>query len=348
MEASYSTTLTTWADQLDHHEHLSLVSSLYGPGAIGCWLCLVCSVMVSWTVNSKSAGKDRITNDFIGTLTLPAVAGGHLIHQLITYPGPRGSMFATTDSALTPRVAAIEASLCICQTFSAMAPLLAGISMYRRHARRFFMTVSVGLFCFVLEIMLTEISPIPSTDRTNLSRIPLIYGEVFIIILTIVIIFQVLAALYVWIDFAKLTRASKKRRDEEAQISELKTLNQQLQAVRDQDGDHKVMATQRIVHTGLQEQAAQNKQRASYAGFLSSGISVFFAPLALLLSLGDSSGTTAIGSFHSLAWRLVSFVPESNTTIKELDQVVALAGGVAALVFSCWDAYRSRLKDGGD
>jgi hypothetical protein len=85
---------------------------------------------------------------------MPAVAGGHLIYQLVNYPGPRDSMFVTMDLALTQRVAAIEASLYICQTFAVLALPLTAISMYKRHPKQFFATLTIGLFCFVLASLL--------------------------------------------------------------------------------------------------------------------------------------------------------------------------------------------------
>src|SRR4051812_18833480 len=68
----------------DGSDRLSLVSSLYGPGSIGCWLCTIASVFVSWTLNTESRHRDSITNDFIAALAIPLVATAHLFYLLFS------------------------------------------------------------------------------------------------------------------------------------------------------------------------------------------------------------------------------------------------------------------------
>jgi len=65
-----------------------LVNSLYGPGTVGCWLLIICSVIVSWTLNPRQRKLDRITNDFIASLTFPCIASAHLAFLLYRLPGP--------------------------------------------------------------------------------------------------------------------------------------------------------------------------------------------------------------------------------------------------------------------
>ena len=68
-------------------------------------------------------------------------------------------------------------------------------------------------------------------------------------------------------------------------------------------------------------------------------------PLSLFVCVGLPLrlwGVTALGNVHDFAWRLRFMIPESSSKITELDQAVALAGGMATLGFSCYHAWRSR------
>jgi hypothetical protein len=327
----------TWAADLDRHEHLSLVSSFYGPGGTGCWLMIVCSVMVSWTINRRTKRTDSITNDFIGALTMPAVAGGHLIYQLVNYPGSRDSMFVTMDLALTQRVAAIEASLCICQTFSVLALPLTAISMYKRHPKQFFATLTIGLFCFVLATLLAISLPMPLPDHVNLNRTPLIHGKAFAATVIVIVGLLVAAAMYVWMQVLREVRATRKpRQGLQSSTAELGTM-QQFQ--RPDDRTH--ADTPLDPQTETNELSIRTTRQSDVLVRLSAAATLMILPVSLISSMGFMLDDTALGSLHSLAWRLVFFVPESDTTVGELDQVVALAGGAATLAFSCYDAYKS-------
>lgn len=55
------------------------VSSLYGPGTIAAWYFTVLSVLVSWTLHPRKRKSGSIDVDLVATLTLPAVAVGHLM-----------------------------------------------------------------------------------------------------------------------------------------------------------------------------------------------------------------------------------------------------------------------------
>ncbi|KAF7191486.1 hypothetical protein HII31_06988 [Pseudocercospora fuligena] len=331
-----------WVAQLDREKHLPLVSSLYGPGAVGCWLAIVGSVFVSWTLNRKLRKNDKISNDFLGALTLPIVAAGHLLHQLLRYPGPLATMFGTFDPTLTPKVAALEASLSVCQTFTAMALPLAAVPMYMRKPKRFFAVTLTGLFCFAMQISSTLLSPVPPLDETNLSRAPLVHGTAFTAVLTSAIALLVIAATCVWIQLAIMYRASRRLREQQANVAELATLEQRLQDAMSCDDPSSVASIQAEILS--RKQKTQLTQEACLGQL--TGLATLFLPCSLAASFFGTQGVTLLGRSHSLIWSLRFFIPESNTSITELDQMVALVGGMAALGFSCYEAYKSWLADG--
>ena len=165
-----NTTGHTYNATISEANRLSLVSSLYGPGAIGWWLCLIASVMVSWTLNATARKRDTFTNDLAAVITLPAVAAGHLIYQVNAYQGDRSSLLTTDDPAVLPRVAAIEAALNVCEPFSAIALPLFVIAGLRFQLLRITTIGSVGLACFGTEVWLFLMSSDARISRTSLSR----------------------------------------------------------------------------------------------------------------------------------------------------------------------------------
>jgi hypothetical protein len=55
----------------------SLVSDVYGVGAVGCWILVAYSAAIQFTV--KSPHLDTVTFELAGTLLYPVIVAGHLI-----------------------------------------------------------------------------------------------------------------------------------------------------------------------------------------------------------------------------------------------------------------------------
>jgi hypothetical protein len=126
------------------------------------------------------------------------------------------------------------------------------------------------------------------------------------------------------------------RQDMNSGTTELGTM-QQLQ----RPDDHTHADTPLDPQVETNELFIQNTRQSHVLGRLSATATFMTLPVSLISSMCFMLDDTALGSRHSLAWKLVFFVPESDTTVGELDQVVALAGGAATLAFSCYDAYKS-------
>ncbi|KAF2117892.1 hypothetical protein BDV96DRAFT_685537 [Lophiotrema nucula] len=120
------------------------VSSLYGPGAIICWLCTIVSVLLNWSLNSSSRQHDTITNDFVACLSLPAIAAVHLAYALCTFSGP-GPETGNREANST-----MNAAFTVCIDFAVVAPIMLALASYHWHWRRWIPTLLVGAGCLVI------------------------------------------------------------------------------------------------------------------------------------------------------------------------------------------------------
>jgi hypothetical protein len=138
--------------------HLDHISSLYGPGAVGCWLLTVVSCLISWTLPKKSHGlmprrgrsRDSIDNDFIATLALPVIAAGHLIAQTKRHDGDAGgaTFLAIDDGArLFQYMAEVEAAAYVVEVGIVIVYLLLGLAIINLRWKRIAFSFPVALFC---------------------------------------------------------------------------------------------------------------------------------------------------------------------------------------------------------
>ncbi|KAF2256559.1 hypothetical protein BU26DRAFT_24460 [Trematosphaeria pertusa] len=122
----------------------SKVSSLYGPGTFGCWLCATLSVLISWTCNRLSKERDTITNDFLAALTLPTIAAVQCLYQI--------SIIETTSDAQTA-LEILDTTLAITAWFSAFGVWMFFISMLFFKRKRWFCTGLVSALCSITRLV---------------------------------------------------------------------------------------------------------------------------------------------------------------------------------------------------
>ncbi|KAK2596135.1 hypothetical protein QQS21_006412 [Conoideocrella luteorostrata] len=295
----------------------SLISSLYGPGAVGCWLFTVGSVLISWTLNPTSRVKDSIDNDCIAALSLPVVAASHLIFQVRQFPGDKSTITTTSDEALLQHSASIEAALNVCETFADMTLPLFLLCAFRHHFKRAILIAAVGLVSFAGEAFLSfQSSSTVSPGSSNLSRPYLmnISGVIVAITATLahVLIFYLLCFSAYVMYMLPMRTAERERVGSDGQRG-MKRL-----------GVRKVFWNANILTT---------LPLLFMAGSLSMGL-----PLGLL-------GQTALmGSAGSGISRLKLFLPASDIAVLELDQIVPLMGGAITFLFSLYDALKGTLR----
>lgn len=124
-----------------NEDPFATVSSLYGPGTISCWYLTAFSVLISWTFHPHKRKSGSVDVDLIATLTLPAVAAGHLVSQA------RSLLHHGSNNISVQDEAAIEAPLLIVESFILLCPFLLRIAAWRRSNRRVVVAGTVGLLC---------------------------------------------------------------------------------------------------------------------------------------------------------------------------------------------------------
>ncbi|KAL1597127.1 hypothetical protein SLS60_008709 [Paraconiothyrium brasiliense] len=292
-------------------ERFELVSSLFGPGNIACWICLILSVLVSWTVNPSCARKDTITNDFIAVLTFPVVAAGHFFHQIVQQTGTKHDgktirlpdLLMSLDRDDVQAVAAIEAPLTVCEDFILWATLLYMLAARKGHLRRMYLVVTTGSLCLGTELLLlTNWVPF---DSSRLLRPFFFDVQPFIIAMFLWYLLMVLV--YPLETLLSVLRA-------------LKTANQT-------DAEAATTLTWHILRPGR----------------LSSWMAGCSALISNVGAIWIKYGS--IYPYYPYSVYLTTrFVPRSTAKLTDLDQVVAGLGGAVALLFSLFDAWRERRK----
>jgi len=290
-------------------ERFELVSSLYGPGNIICWFLLLASVLLSWTANPATARRDIITNDFIAVLTMPLVAVAHLLHQVL-YRQPRAE---SLRHLLTSRyrddvrsVAAIEAPLAVCDTFIAWAALLLFLAMRRNQLKRKLAVFTVGLLCLPAELLLWRSGVPYGAANSSLTRPYLSQSNSLALVIGTWHLLILLVYIFE-VAFGVLVSAL-------------------------------YLGRHREVHESATESPSLAR-KILWPGRVSSWMSAVSAAV-----IAASSIWIKYGSMYPSEWRFHAFrfIPKSTVELSELDQVVAVLGGLTTLVFSAYDAYRQR------
>jgi hypothetical protein len=136
----------------------SRVSSLYGPGTVGCWLLTTLSVFISWTFHLQGSTRDIITADFIATLILPTVAALHIIYQIDRAPISIRDILSDENTEWLPWAAAIEAPLTVCESFFAFSLPLLRLAINRSHKKRAILLVIVSLSSILVSVIIAALA----------------------------------------------------------------------------------------------------------------------------------------------------------------------------------------------
>lgn len=116
------------------------VSSLYGPGAMICWVCTSLAVYLSWSFNHASQRHDRFTSDVLGCLILPAIASIHWFIEMARF-GRNHEQAAnqTTNAAFT-----------VCMYFMPVGIALSLLAFLQQHKRRLAVTLVTTIPCVLI------------------------------------------------------------------------------------------------------------------------------------------------------------------------------------------------------
>lgn len=280
-------------------DRYALVSGLYGPGSIGCWLFTLASVVVCWTWNREYSRKDSIGNDLIATLALPAIAAGHLLLQLLQYPGDTAELMALPANEVEPYGAAIEASLNICETFCAVSVFLVCLQfalLKPNIVKRAGLVAAVGCWCAAVEVYMHFRVTAPKVSESAFVR-PFLLN---ILVLDHVRDWGFIIGGTIHLSLS-LIRFIKTRRNRPGGFYE-----------------------------GLNMVVVQG---------LSFPVAFMFVSTCLLPA--GYFGATPVMREHGFGWRVGLFLPESEMSVLDLDQIAALCAGAVTFLFGLWEAWRS-------
>ncbi|KAK4207013.1 hypothetical protein QBC37DRAFT_299647 [Rhypophila decipiens] len=291
------------------YDRLMLVSSLYGPGAVGSWLCMVTSVLVTWTLNPRSRQRDSITNDLIAALSMPTFAASHVFYLLLFTTKPsqldqaflrsRTTLLTTPTPAGVQYAAAVEAPLIICDTFSVLGLILFALAAVRRFPRRVVAVLAVGFLAFSTETMIFAQTSGIAVVESNLTR-PFLFNFFEIMVTILAIICLSLLGLFVL-------------------------------AVRPGDGLGREL--QDLADEEILQMQPDNEARALLFHREARIISAI-QPLSVITSVLSGIAATLAGSgilgttkvMQSFSWgeRLLFFIPKTSVSILDIDQLAAL------------------------
>jgi len=330
-----------------------LVDSLYGPGTVGAWLLTICAVLISWSLDTSSRRKDTISVDFIAALLLPIVATSHLVFQIARLPVSVQEAVTSQDINVQKYGSALEAPLNICETFSMAALLLAVFCgpWWKSDPKwtRLGLVLVVGLLSWATENVMFAMVTMRGVDvaDTTLSR-PYLFFLTPIVTST----WGFLAlCIVVWASLWIRTRVSLKKGQHTKRDLENTprpwVRSYVLQNV-DQSGKITQESMERMnsqLERALQMGADLRRlEQQSRNILILSNITGVFLPIAFLTSFfGISfSKTKESTNMHSKQFFLI---PNSNGSMSNLDQILALVGGIIVLLAAVRRVYRSRVRN---
>jgi hypothetical protein len=299
-----------------------LVSSLYGPGTTACWFITALSCLLSWTIHPKKRRSGSIDSDFIAVLTFPVVAAAHLISQLLNYPALKVEVLSTSDPDLLRQVAAIEASLNITESSLVVFIILFLFAITFRCVRRAVLTALVGLFCFSAEVFMFFVTWPTRQAQQNLSR-PFLVNFDSILIGTIV---AVVILIFLTISFLLVFYIERRPQVPRREILDWPTspYNQSVELE---------ISSRRIIWN-FHEQNNENIRFLHLGFWVILPLCSMGCPGPLLLQELFVPATNLWSWTRAVGSRLIqALFPRTNASMKDLDQAVALLGGVTILIF---------------
>ena len=281
-------------------DKFALVSSFYGPGAVGGWYLTACACLVSLALHPRKQCHDSITADIIAVVAFPTIAAAHLIKQ--TRAGPEN----TTESQ---HASNLEASLVLIEAFMAIDVLYLLFAVGFKCIKRGCLFAAMGIFCFGAECNVffrpsLRLSILGRFDRMfMMSFKTIVIGQLTLLVATLFL------TVGVTVLFFMFSRSPVREPNENGEASSL-----------------------------------EGKQRRSILE--SSRTTIITLITAFYLHYVSAATLTAmfisIIDVQTTASDLVTAViPRSNSSIKELDQAVALFAGASVLGFSVYGTAKT-------
>ena len=318
---------------MEDQSRYSLVSSFYGPGAVGGWYLTVLACLISFGVHpGRRTGS--ITPDLIAAVAIPAIASAHLILQ-VHYLTKRISDPNEGQSELAQITASTEASLVLVEDFCVPAILLYLFAVRFRTLSRGLLVAITGLFAFSAKCYVAFSRSSRHELERHLKR-PFMFSVdgMLISVIALLLILNVLVVGLVVLFFS-LHRTSTA-------------------AVSRNAGNETAPPTPHEDRRSKDSFQVQQFKRSTESKWIAI-ISLLILPLTGLASVVPLSFLTfrdlpgsVLPWIRAAASHIIhGIIPKSDTSIRELDQAVALLAGASVLGFTCYstaqDLYRARL-----
>jgi hypothetical protein len=288
---------------------LAQVSSLYGPGNVGGWLCVVGAVLVTWIFNTKYKSKDSITVDFVAAAAMPVVAAGHFYYLLAK--GVNG--VSARDEASVPRadfvqlIAAMQAPFRISREFQNISFALFAMAVRRGHIKRTSALVLVWLVTLPLDVM-AHVGPFEALDKL---------GEVSIVGYILDALRQI-AVRSAGLVHCRIVAIEQRK------------LARDRQAAREAGG--------------WPEYSMGSWPRRGVEAVVFYGLAHLVGYAIWIAVYSVHYWSIPDNDWDAPSLSGTNYAPRSNNKLSELDQAVSLAVGVVTLTFSAWDAFHPGWK----
>ena len=326
-----------------------LVSSFYGPGAVGGWYLTALACLVSFSLHPRKRSYDSITADLIAVLTFPTVAAVDLITQARSFP--------KEGFTLEQNAASIEAALLVTEKFLAIDMVIFYWILRFKCVRRACLLTTMGLFCLSVECYVL----LSFSDRT-----PLCYK--CFKIRKIEFEEEVEIKFHMWEGKVSISDGKDVSSDGKVLISVMAVLvvciiwvlspiavffSGFIPEPHARPSERDVAATRKNDERDYKRRISANALTIIIWFFLPCFCVATMFPLSSNVFIwfdGKVTGwvegaiwerTTASRTAHDL-------IPKSNTSVKELDQAVAILAGASVLGFSLYSTadtyYKPRLS----
>lgn len=314
---------------------LARVDALYGPGTVSAWYLTILACAISWTLHDRKRKQDTIDMDLVASLTLPFAA----IVNLLTHISKLSRQPLDDANTQQELADAIEAPLVLIEAFMNIAAVLFLIAAWSINIRRALVIGVGGFLCFATDGYL-HLSSVKSLGLSRLfNRNFVTDSAIALIFISVSLSFLVLAAAAVASVFCFNHRRSQFR-----SLRRLEMENQQLEAqVRAQaiSGRSSTLAAHPMRETQMDQLALR----------MITVLTTLFLPVTFCASLFAISGSNTSATFtrhidqgsgepaspRASMPSLMGFLfPRSLSSLNDLDQRVALAGGLAALGFNMY------------
>lgn len=300
--------------------------------------------MLRSRLNRECQEKDAFTIDLLTALAMPCISAGHLIYQICRHPSYLAVIGG--DDTISPvgiyqSEAGIRASHCVCATFSLWAFVLVYVARNRLHLRQQLVIGGVVWVCLAAELaMMWKFWYYIGSEILRYTTVVFALSPVLWIALE----------LSPAREFAYPARQAVVHEEEAIELdsipaqpstppeAHLYDTRSQSHAVTTTNDDPEEPTSQppstlRPEDLTLSE-ASKKKKFALVEPLIWSGMA------GNLLVAVD--GPFAFGHLRMCARKWLLLMPMTNAKLSDLDQAVALAMGLCTLLYSGWEAWKSR------